>query len=336
MSRIRMWVPERPLDQLTVHHNVSVDLEGIYDVELIDKTTGDIKFSSRTKNVITDAGLNRLLGGGNNLETLIRFLEVGTGTTAPSVSDTTLVAPLTPRSSGSGNFADEVQFINSGSYTYCSFTRTRIFNDLEANGVITEMGLFNQATAGIMFSRVLIKDNTGTPTSIVKTANDVLRVRYMIRLYHPTDNSTSTGSFTWRGITYSSSVGGINTASTIWNSSFFDVFGTWNQSRIRVFQTASLVAATGTIASWGGEVLASLQTATNLSYTNGTFFRDMEFSIPGTQANVSSSGFLVNFGSTDTSGPTFQHIVSPPIVKSSGQVLTLRYRFALNRRVETA
>lgn len=319
-----------------VQADLSLQLEGFYHVELLDKHTHEVKFSSTFKNVITNAGLDRLMAGTDNFSTIVRFLEAGTGTTTPTVADTTLVSPLSPRSSGSGNFPDEVQFINSGSYTYSSWTTTRIFNDTEANGVITELGMFNAATAGIMFSRVLIKDSLGTPTSIVKTSNDVLRVRYNVRLYHPTNNNTVTGSFTWRGITYSSSIRAYGISSTQWNSNFFDVFGSWFSSRIRFFATGTLNDVTGTLSGWSGEILSSAQTYTNIAYTNGTFYRDFQYVLGPTAANGTGSAIAINVGASELTGPTFQQIITPGIRKTSAQTLTLRYRLALSRRIETA
>lgn len=337
MSRIRIWVPEHTgTDIPNVQHAMSLQIEGFYHVELLDKHTHEVKFSSTFKNVITDAGLDRLMAGTDDFSTIVRFLEAGAGTTTPTVADTTLVSPLTPRSSGSGNFADEVTFIDSGSYTYSNFTRTRIFNDTEANGVITELGFFNAATAGIMFSRVLIKDNFGTPTSIVKTANDILRVRYTIRLYHPTNNSTVTGSFTWRGITYSSSIRAYGISGTQWNSNFFQSFGSWFLSRIRFFATGTLNDVTGALAGWGTELLSGAQTYTNIAYTNGTFYRDFQFVLGPTAANGTGSAIALNVGASEFAGPTFQQIITPGIRKTSAQTLTLRYRLSISRRVELA
>jgi hypothetical protein len=337
MSRVRVWVPEysHP-DPLVVQQHIGIQLEGIYHVELLDKHTHEVKFSSTFNNIITDAGLDRLMTGTDVLESLVRNLEAGTGTTAPNTSDTTLVAPVTPRSSGSGNFPDEVTYVDSGSYAYTNIFRTRIFNDTEANGVLTELGFFNAPTAGIMFSRVLIKDGTGTPTSIVKTSNDILRVRYNLRVYLPTNNNTITGSFTWRGVTYSSSIRAYGTNSAVWGSSFFNDFGSWNASRIRIFSTGSLTDVTGSLNGWSTELNTIGQVATNLTYTNGLFVRDVEFVLGPTLANGSGSAVAINLGSISSLGITYQQVISPPIVKTSAQTLTLRYRLSVSRRTEIA
>jgi hypothetical protein len=103
-----------------------------------------------------------------------------------------------------------------------------------------------------------------------------------------------------------------------------------------MFATASLLDVTGSTLQWAGTVSTVAQTFQYLPYSNGTFYRDFEFSLGPTTGIGSGSGFFLRFGSDDSIGVTYQHVVTPAIRKANGQTLTMRYRFSLGRRTEIA
>lgn len=173
---------------LKINAHMHIGLKGFFTVDLIEAATGKIKRHLEFENLITDAGLNAL--NNTTIDTLINsFMGVGTNATAPANADTALGAEITPttthRSNSTGGIAEVFGAGAANAYWFRKITRN--FIETQANGNLTELGLFTANTGGTMFVRQLFKDGTGTPTVIVKTAADQLRVTYEIRLYNPAD-----------------------------------------------------------------------------------------------------------------------------------------------------
>jgi hypothetical protein len=125
-----------------------------------------------------------MLGNLNGLNNDLGYFAVGQGTVAEAATDTTLGSELA-RTNNNGGVADISSYTGT---SYSSFIRTRIFTQAQANGNLTEIGIFNASSGGSMYCRQLIKDETGTPTTITKTSEFELRVSYELRWYLPTDS----------------------------------------------------------------------------------------------------------------------------------------------------
>src|SRR5690606_9804975 len=94
MERRRIWVPEAPLLNLRRYVEVgtvrnAIAVEGYFTVELIHARTGLVKRRLHFRNLITNAGLDALAGG-TAINDLVNYLAVGTGSSEPSYTDTTL------------------------------------------------------------------------------------------------------------------------------------------------------------------------------------------------------------------------------------------------------
>src|SRR5690606_32618213 len=61
--------------------------------------------------------------------------------------------------------------------------RTRVFTTSQANDNLTEVGVFQSSSSGTMFARQLLLDESGEPTTIVKTSEYELRIIYEFRIY---------------------------------------------------------------------------------------------------------------------------------------------------------
>src|SRR5690606_35179901 len=162
MERRRIWVPEAPMLTLrryvevgAVHHAIAV--EGYFTVELIHARTGLVKRRLHFRNLITDAGLDAMAGG-VGISSLINYLAVGTGSSEPSYTDTTLNAEVA-RTNNNGGFGDSDAVVGSGDLVeYWRRIRTRVFTQAEANGNLTELGFFSAASGGTMWNRQLFRD----------------------------------------------------------------------------------------------------------------------------------------------------------------------------------
>lgn len=159
-------------------------------------------------NLITDAGLNGIgtitispanIGyDGTSPGTLISCCRVGSGTNTPTVSDNGLQTHVagTPYIVGVAHGGTAV----TPYYNYDVIVYR--FGVGVAAGNLSEVCVATQTTSGgITFSRALILDGAGAPTTITILSDEVLDVTYELRNYPIlTDGS---GSFIIGGVTYS-------------------------------------------------------------------------------------------------------------------------------------
>jgi hypothetical protein len=135
-------------------------------------------------NLITDAGLDRW-GTGN----IITHCCVGSGNTAPAVGDTALVAHVASAA---------VVNTSTGSlgttpyYGYKVFVAT--FSPPGSNHNLSEIGWAWASGGGSLWSRALIKDGGGTPTTITWLAAETLIVTYELRNYPPLSDTVIEGA----------------------------------------------------------------------------------------------------------------------------------------------
>lgn len=138
-------------------------------------------------NLITDAGISAMINGG-----YLNYCYVGTGNTPPAVTDTALVNRIAATSS---NYAGELNTITSTPPYYAAKTKYYEFATGTAAGNLSEVGvgwyISSPASYGL-FSRALILDAEGLPTTITVLPTEVLRVTYTLRLYIPTEDTTGT------------------------------------------------------------------------------------------------------------------------------------------------
>src|SRR5690606_33414677 len=97
------------------------------------------------------------------------------------VSDTAVGSQLGNRINRTGGISDTL--VSGPDFDYWEFIRVREFEEGEVNGNLTEVGLFNASSGGVMYTRQLFLDSEGSPTTIVKTTDDRLRITYRHRAY---------------------------------------------------------------------------------------------------------------------------------------------------------
>lgn len=217
------------------------------------------------ENLITDKGLN--LASAMSFETLTNVAAVGTGATAPAVTDTDLQSRLGTAVGSSGVVGSGLTAI-SPEYVY----RQKQFRFLEgnANGNLTEFATFADGSTNFIFSRQLLKDITGTPTVITKTSLDQLWITYEFRIYPPVADIVTTVVIS--GVTYDITIRtiGVNaTGLNQWDS--WIIAGPVNPFAIQSGESNALV---GRNADYGGftENAHLLDTA----YVNGNFYKETQ------------------------------------------------------------
>lgn len=149
-------------------------------------------------NLITDYGMDHLASNGTSLLTF-NYCRVGTGNTAPSVSD---VALVTQRGSSNtvGPGDKEIRRNVASTPYYYEVDVVRRFAAGAADGTLTEIGMSHAASGDNLTSRALIKDSGGTPAALVVAADEILDCTFTWRCYIP--HADKTGSVTIKGTPY--------------------------------------------------------------------------------------------------------------------------------------
>lgn len=132
-------------------------------------------------NLITDAGLEDM----GTLSTYLTYCQVGAGNTAPQVEDTALVSLVAATSTI--NTTEAACASSSPYYTYRR--NTYRFAEGVATGNLSEVSV-GKAASGGAFSRALILDGNGDPTTIQILSDETLDVTYELRYYPKVTDDT--------------------------------------------------------------------------------------------------------------------------------------------------
>jgi hypothetical protein len=143
-------------------------------------------------NLITDYGLNWLGTGSSNFS----YCCVGSGNTAPANGDTTLVSQV---ASGATQIASTSAIQPSPPY-FGTLTNVYQFGQGVAAGNLAEVGVGPNPGGGQLFSRALILDSGGSPTTITVLSDEFLNVTYQCQYYPHTADVT--GTIVIAGTTY--------------------------------------------------------------------------------------------------------------------------------------
>jgi hypothetical protein len=287
------------------------------------------------------------------------WLEVGTGTNPPNKTDASLQSPVAPRVNF--EFApglDRVTYVD-GDQPYWKCVRSRQFNETQANGNLTEIGFWTQASQGVLINRTIFKDPEGLPTTVVKTNRDIMNVRYEWRIYPPMQDIT--GSVVINGTTHTLQVrpmmiNGAHSwgAEVVPHPSTFNLYGFanhnygllwnlgyWNES----INWANVLTAHEQASAldnelrphrdgygWMGFVVND--TVFYKPYIGGTFFRDAVSSWGPSVANFPSGIGYFTVKCTHFFADRHHQIrITPKIPKVPGQRLTITTRISWNRHV---
>jgi hypothetical protein len=277
---------------------------------------------ARFPNLITDGGLNRM--GDNN--DWMRYCSVGSGSAAPTFTDTGLVAQI---ASTQTRVAASVTGAQPSAPYFSWIRNTFRFAAGAAAGNLSEAGVGWQVTGGL-FSRARILDGSGNPTTITIQADETLDVTYEFRLYPKTTDDTGQ-------VTFSGNIGGVydwtfraarvvSAAADGWR---FDQNGSSmgrdpTSVNQQAFYEGAIAGITGSPSGTfqGGSYLAA-------AYSTGSFER--QFTL---LADLSIANFATGVGSAwITPGPTsFQIGFTPKIPKTSSDILSIVFRHSWGRR----
>ncbi|WP_414611846.1 hypothetical protein [Stenotrophomonas muris] len=275
-------------------------------------------------NLITNAGLDLLGTTGSN--PVYGYCRVGSGNTAPAFSDTALVAQIAVSSTQQS----DTDGVNRTGTFYGWHRRTIRFSAGSAAGTLAEVGVSADAV-GALFSRALILDGGGNPTTITVLADEVLDVTYELRVY-PT-LADAIGSVVIAGTTYTW------TARPLTNATYDT---RWSQY---LGYGIAFNVTSGNFASYGPQAMADLPAQGSMpvspvvgtsmnpqAYTAGTYQRSFRMDFDLNDGNVAGG-----IGAFFAASATFQFAgawawgVSPKLPKTSAFKATFTVRMSWGR-----
>lgn len=291
--------------------NLREECEGYYKIEAVKADGTRRILADWFPNLILDAGLDRM--GANS--DYLNFCQVGSGSTAPAPSQTSLVARIAGTNS---NLADTAT--NSGGDPY--FARRTItyrFAQGVATGVLSEVGV-GWVTTGSLYSRALILDALGNPTTITVLSDESLDVTYELRMYAWTVESA--GAISLKGVSHD----------TVQKSASASLWGLGATS-LNAGDTRSVNAYTGAVSALisGSPSGTSIGTAdlSPAAYTPGSYFRVINITAGlGQFNNASGIGAIL----VRTGWGYWQIGFTPNIMKTSSDILTLQVRHSWGRK----
>lgn len=293
-------------------------LSGHFTLTAVDANTGETRELASFENLVLNNGLEQL---GADAPNILNYVVVGSGSSTPVVTQTTLdsvvASTQTQQSQENGT---------NGSSPYYTWTRTKWrFAQGEAAGNLSEVGIGPTPTS--LFSRSLIKDAGGSPTTVTVLATEYLDVQYELRVYVPTADV----------VTNNVAIGGTSYTITA-RAAYCTEYPTWSAYLMAVqgirFNTGNpFIAYDGSIGAVSsapaGNPALSDGGATNNSYSNASHKRtgNIYFGLNnGNLTNGIKSMLLRGFGWA------FQVEFSSAIPKDASKTLTLNLEVSWARR----
>ena len=294
-------------------------LAGRFKFEAIKRDSAGKEVSRRVAadwfdNLIVDAGLNNL--GTQSIRSALARCRVGTGTTPPTISDTDLVSSV----AFVGSPTETTGFTSSAPY-YSWVRYVFTFPTGAAAGNLSEVAI--QDGSNVLFSRALIVDGVGTPTTVVILSDEQLVVTYELRIYAATADVPFTIDIS--GTSYSGTLRPMQVGTVV----LFSVAGTAGGLPLTNLGSGNSAAGTtGTAlgaftAAPTGTMVNSTGTFSASAYTTGNFYRDWTITWSLGQANVGSG--ITTLAVRSRMAP-IQLSFSPRIPKTATKTMTLTFR----------
>ena len=298
--------------------NEKIRMEGFYSFK-VSNSKGESRdlsgiIAEDHKNLILDVGLNAL-----GTTSVVSACKVGTGVTPVAVSQTDLATPLaitsTLQSSSTGR--------NSTAPYYTWGRRTFRFSQGTAAGNLTEVGV-TYGDGSSLFSRALIVDSEGNPTTLTILADEWLDVTYELRVYQ--DLADKTFNINLLGVDHVVTVRPANVTTNPSDSSyFFDHFISWYYY---YSQCSHYNGTIGTITGSPSGVGSSTGGTSYGAYSQNSLQRSIIYGVGLDDANLEGG---IQSTIINTHKCSWQVGYVPAIAKDSFKTLTMNYTLSWGR-----
>lgn len=299
--------------------NLHTSLKGEYRM-VVRSGSKVVRDSGWMPNLITDGGLNGIGDGTMKLA----YCSVGEGNTPPANTDTSL--QTFHQSTGTRS---SITTVNSGSPTYIKQTAyVFLFPINSVNKNYAEIGVGVNSTGTALFSRALIVDSGGAPTTFTVLTGEQLEVTYRLWQYAALTDQVS--AVTISGTPYTTTVRGTVVNNTSGADNF--VHGvTWSTLAVQYGNGAMTVNTSIPSPGTSGGSPSSVA-----AYTPGSFYRDFTWNVGTNSWNLAGGlkvfwnlGIPLSLGGF--LGHTYQIGVSPAIPKDNTKTMSLTFRISWGR-----
>jgi hypothetical protein len=289
--------------------NIENKIAGYYKLEAVKLDKDGNEISRRVAadwfpNLITNQGLNRM----GTASDYLANCQVGSGNNTPVFTDTGLQTFI-------ASTASNISLTNSRlsiSPYYAFRTSTFRFNEGVAAGNLSEVGVGWSSANGTLFSRALILDGGGSPTTVTILSDETLDVSYEFRFYPKLIDDIGTTVFTGNiGGSYDWILRAASAGSGSWSLA---------GSRASMTTVISFIIYTGDI----GDITtiptgtSSTITGTANAYVDSSLERSYTLDLSLTQGNIGGIRSL-----SAVVGPAaFQLQFDPAIPKTSSDLLS--------------
>lgn len=301
---------------------LQIGLTGHFLLEAVHAETGERRVLAAFDNLITNGGLDRLGSAGSSA--VISHVQVGTGSTAPANTDSALANYL-----AGTNRSYSYSASYGGNPTYhTEATHYWEFNQGAAAGNLSEIGV-GWAASGSLFSRALIVDGGGSPTTITVTAIEFLAVTYKLRMYPPTADVT--GTITLDGDDYDYIIRPSLAGGVAWAAHGQQAYAASSGAYAELVYTGDIGAMTSSPAGSA----ASISSASVAAYSGGSYKRSLTYSASIGQGNLSGGIRSLAFSLYTNGGLSqmkWQCQFDPKIPKDNTKTLSLTYDVSWSRK----
>lgn len=272
-------------------------------------------------NLITDNGLDMMWappGGAFGIRYMVPACYVGSGNTPPAVTDSTLVALVAGVGSSSGEWAQGSSvFVEEagGIPAYWRQTWKYRFGTGVAAGNLSEVAVGWTSTN--LFSRALIVDGAGNPTTITVLADEVLDVTYELRVY--IDKTATPIAFSISGVPYTGVVRQVN------------IDAPPQLARSILEGSNQLIARTGFPATVYDGVTGGSMSPTSTTYPGGYVSGSRQVNIQSFYDTGAGGGTFGGFVFENANFHRLGFSVSPGLSKTTFQKLTMNTRLSWDR-----
>lgn len=289
-------------------------VRGRWKLEAVNAGDGRRRFLAEFHNLITNVGLDLLAASGGSAQYL-GLCCVGSGNTAPSNGDTALVALVASTSTVNATSASA----QPSSPYFGTRTNTYRFAMGAAAGNLAEIGIGHIATN--LFSRALILDGGGSPTTITVLSSEFLDCTYTFEVIVPLVDVTGTVT-----------IAGVSTAYTLRAANSTSV-NAWCPAQGGTGMGAQGITAfsgaIGAITTMPAGTPVSNDSIATASYTPGSLLLDSTGTFGLNSSNFGAGGVqsaMSRCGDFSEGMGDFQVGFTPAIAKDNTHIMTLTMR----------
>lgn len=300
--------------------NVHFGLKGEYKFAA-QRADGTIREETEwMPNLITNIGLDAM--GYYPSEDMISACVVGTGNATPAFTDTQLAAQvMTATTKNFGTPTPVAPNYDKKQLMIFSFPPAGANVNLAEVGVLADW--YGGGGGKVLYSRALIVDSGGQPTTFSVLKDEILIVQYRHTVYIKNTDTTSVVNINGSGTPTTIVMRRCNAAATAHRLPSPGWVGAHGASAGGVGSTLAAITDYPQLSQYN----ATGQTSV-LPYTAGTHYRDVSFFFPIT---VAPSPIAAMYVSTSNNVYSWQMSFNPPIDKNSDRTCTVVVRLSWGR-----